>query len=394
MYRIGHNSSDAILRKEKENEMRTTECKNGLRPCVFAVNDTYQILIPVERPSMMWVQVGAECYYDESNGILRSQNTVHKMIVPMEELNRAGKYTVYERVLIERKPYFSETEELQEYEYSFYPVKADHARAYHIADAHNMVEAPVQAAREYGEFDFLILNGDVPEDSGAVENFDVIYQIVYELTGGEKPTVFSRGNHDLRGIHAERLVDFTPNDNGKTYYTFKLGSIWGIVLDCGEDKEDSHAEYGHTVCCHAFRKRQTEFIRNVIRHAESEYAQEDVKTKLVIVHNPFTEQSSDPFNIEETLYREWAELLKNNVKPDAMLCGHYHQLYVSLPGDQHDFLGHPCPVIVGAAIDRETHYFAGCGLEFNGKAIEGAFTSSDGTLKRKFAISEIAGQEQ
>lgn len=80
-------------------------------PAVFAVGDTYQIMVPVSDPSLMWVQVGEEAYYDDSNGILRSAESTHRMTVPMEELNREKKYTVCYRKIIERKPYFTETEE-------------------------------------------------------------------------------------------------------------------------------------------------------------------------------------------------------------------------------------------------------------------------------------------
>lgn len=361
--------------------------KIDLKPCVFAVNKTYQILIPVIRASLMWIKIGDHCYYDDSNGILRSQNMVHRITVPMEELDAIGKYTVCERVLIERKPYFSETEDLCEYEFAFYPVKEKNARAYHISDTHNMTEEPIRAAKAFGEFDFLILNGDVPEDSGSIENFDVIYKIVFALTGGEKPVVFFRGNHDLRGIYAERLVEFTPNDYGKTYYTFRLGTIWGIVLDCGEDKDDSHPEYGNTVCCHAFRKKQSMFIREVIENAENEYLQDGIETRLVIVHNPFTEQIGEPFNIEEELYKEWAELLKKHICPDLMVCGHIHELYVSYPGDEHDSLGHPCPVLVSSLVDHEKNYYVGCGLEF-GDNIRGTFTSSEASVVGEFIIDK------
>ena len=34
--------------------------------------------------------------------------------------------------------------------------------------------------------------------------------------------------------------------------TFRLGNLWGILLDCGEDKNDDRPEYGGTICCHAF----------------------------------------------------------------------------------------------------------------------------------------------
>ena len=41
-------------------------------PVVFAVAREYQIMVPVEAECVMWVQVGDETYYDDSNGTLRS----------------------------------------------------------------------------------------------------------------------------------------------------------------------------------------------------------------------------------------------------------------------------------------------------------------------------------
>lgn len=368
---------------------RKTMQKTEKKPCVFAVNDTYHIMVPAKEESLMWVRVGEHCYYDESNGILKSHSDVHRMIVPMEELNRVGQYILCERVVIERKPYFTQTEEVQEYVYDFYPVREQNARAYHISDAHNLVEEPILAARAYGEIDFLILNGDVINDSGALEHFQVIYDIAYALTKGEKPVVFARGNHDLRGIYAECLEDYTPTDCGKTYYTFQLGSIWGLILDCGEDKDDCHKEYGNTICCHAFRQRQTAFIRQVIAHAKDQYLSENVKTRLVIVHNPFTEQIGGPFDIEEALYREWAMLLKEHIKPDLMLCGHLHRIQISYPKDEHDCLGNPCPVVVGATINPAKKHYIGSGFVFGEKAIHVTFTSEQGEIVQEAKVEKL-----
>ena len=231
-------------------------------PAVFAVGNNYQIMVPVTKPSLFWVEVDGKRYCDEQNGIMRSICTIHRVTVPQQVLDKAGKYTVCEREIIDRKPYFPETEETVETEFNFYPVPCEKPRVYHIADTHNMVNEPVKAAETFGNIDLLILNGDIPDHSGAIENYDVIYEIIAKITKGEKPTVFSRGNHDLRGYFAESMAEYTPNDKGNTYYSFRVGSIWGIVLDCGEDKDDSHAEYGFTVSCHDFRKRQIEFIKD------------------------------------------------------------------------------------------------------------------------------------
>ena len=73
-------------------------------PAVFAVGTDYQIMVQVTRESMFWVKVGDKCYYDESNGILRSLSEHHRAIVPMAELDKAGKYIVCVHPLIERKP--------------------------------------------------------------------------------------------------------------------------------------------------------------------------------------------------------------------------------------------------------------------------------------------------
>ncbi len=366
--------------------MLATDKHMKTTPAVYAVGDVYHIMVPVNEPSLMWVRVGNNNYYDDSNGILRSNVEIHRMVVPMNELDSAKGYTICYRKIIERKPYFSETEDAAEVSFEFRPVVGSSVNLYHIADSHNMINEPVAAAKTYtdkfGDIDLLVLNGDVPEDSGSVGNFDTIYKIVEGITGGSIPVVFSRGNHDMRGICAEKTAEYTPNCNGLTYYTFRLGDLWGIVLDCGEDKDDESCEYGNTVCCHSFRLKETEFIKNVIRNAESEYMADGVQHKIIIVHNPFTEQLNPPFNIEEDIYREWAKLLAENIRPDLLLAGHVHRLGIYEVGCEKDYLGQPCEMVTGSMpkIDREAekYYFAGCGINFSSSGREVVFTDSNG----------------
>ena len=81
-------------------------------PIVYAVGNQYQIMVPVLAETLMWAEVDGKCYYDDVNGIMRSNCTTHRMTVPMDELNRAGKYTVCYRIVQERKPYFSKVEDV------------------------------------------------------------------------------------------------------------------------------------------------------------------------------------------------------------------------------------------------------------------------------------------
>lgn len=337
-------------------------------PAVFAVGNNYQIIVPVKKESVMWVQIGDKCFYDESNGILCSAKGIHRMTVPCEVLNEAGQYSVCYRRIIKRKPYFSVTHSVQQQKFTFRKVPEGRATAYQIADAHNMIDEPVAAAKKfiegYGKIDFLILNGDVPEDSGKIKNFDTIYEICSRITKGEIPVVFSRGNHDTRGIYAEKIAEYTPCENGNSYFTFKIGGVFGIVLDCGEDKPDNHEEYGNMVACEFFRKKETAFLEKLSADFEAVKAEANPEHIIVVAHNPFTRRYPEPFNIEEDTYAYWSRLLKEKIRPEIMICGHIHKFSVDYPGCDKDAFGQPCPVVVGSQVDKHKRSFAGSGFIF------------------------------
>ena len=348
-------------------------------PVVYAVGHEYQIMVPVSCETLMWVRVGDRCYYDDSNGILRSNTTTHRMIVPMDELDRSGEYTVCFRRMIERKPYRSETGEIEYYRSVFRPVTKSPVNIYHISDSHNRVETPVAAGRYFGEdLDLLILNGDIPNHSGEIAYLTTIHQIASEITGGEIPVVFSRGNHDTRGIYAENIADHTPTRNGVSYFSFRLGHIWGLVMDCGEDKPDDHEEYGHTICCEDFRQRETAYLKAIIANAKNEYEAEGITNRLVIVHNPFTETLEPPFDIEQETFGEWTRLLREHVQPQLMLCGHVHQCRISLPGSAHDHKGQPCPVVCGSQPQAER--FLGAAFVLDGEGCRVIFNDDRGNI--------------
>jgi len=336
-------------------------------PTVFAVGDRYNIFVPFSDEVIMWVKVGDKTYYDDCNGILRSNTNMHKVELPMSVLDAEKEYTVVYRKMIDRAPYFptSEDERCLTVEFSPVPDSGD-INVYHVADAHNLVDEPIRAGRYFGDsIHLLVLNGDIPNHSGDIKNFDAICEIAAGITAGRVPVVFSRGNHDTRGIHAEDMPYYIPTMNGKTYYTFRVGSVWGLVLDCGEDKPDKNKEYGHTICFHHFRLCETEFIKSVIENRANEYEAEGVKHKLVISHIPFTYIDKPPFDIEQELYGEWARLMREDIKPDLLLYGHHHKVEISPIGSSFDHQGQACTAIIGSKPifdDKNGNSFIGCGL--------------------------------
>lgn len=337
-------------------------------PTVFAVGDKYNIFVPFSDEVIMWVRVGDRNYYDHCNGIMRSNTNMHKAELPMSVLDDAEEYTVVYKKMIDRKPYFPTSEPEREFTVRFRPVPQEgDINIYHIADAHNLVEEPVMAGRYFGDdINLLVLNGDIPNHSGDIKNFNAICEIAAGVTGGHCPCVFARGNHDTRGIHAEDMPYYIPTMNGKTYYTFKVGCVWGLLLDCGEDKRDTNDEYGGTICFHLFREEETDFIKEVIANADREYNAPDVKHRLVISHISFFHIDRPPFDIEKELYAEWARLMREYIKPDLLLHGHYHVVDIVPAGAPFDNQGQPCTAIIGAepkfADANRPNAFTGAGI--------------------------------
>ena len=371
--------------KQTENLPKYMHCL----PTVMAAGKSYFIFVPFDDEVIMWVTVKDKTYYDDCNGIFRSNTRMHKVELPYEVLDEAKEYTVHYIKMIDRRPYCPISEEERSITLPFRPVPTDgEIKIYHIADAHNMVEEPISAGRYFGDkIDLLVLNGDIPNHSGDIENFNAIYEIAAAITKGACPVVFARGNHDTRGIHAEDMPNFIPTINGKTYYTFRVGSIWGLILDCGEDKVDGHPEYGVTVCFHQFRLAETEFIKNVIKNAKDEYEAEGVKHRLVVCHLVFTNTYDPPFDIEQDIYGEWARLLREHIKPDLMLCGHEHHTGIYHKGCERDKKGQACPVIIGSRPrfanpeKGRPAGFDGCALTLNeDKTATVVFNSHEGNI--------------
>ena len=257
-------------------------------------------------------------------------------------------------------------------------------RIYQLADTHGAFAAPAAAANYFGTApDLLILNGDIPNHCGDFENFSLVYDFCEAITGGERPVVFSRGNHDMRGAFAEQVTGLSPTDRGNSYFTFRVGGLWGLVLDAGEDKPDSHDAYGYTNACHAFRRAQTDFIRELIARADREYAAPGVTHRLVISHHPFSVHLEEPFNIEEDIYTEWTDLLAAHVRPHALLSGHIHAFEIHENGGALDRTG-AIPVIVGSKPLRDESKqivgFVGTALTLLPDAIDVRFTDHEGSV--------------
>lgn len=352
-------------------------------PAVFAAGSNYQIMSVTDTPLVYWVEVNNHKYYDASNGVLRSACRAHRAVVPMAELDRAGKYTLCFRRVLDRKNSVPITDEIEKLEYIFRPVPCGgRINIYQVADAHQLNTLPHMAGQYFGkDLHLLVLNGDTFDFCHKDQDFDYLYYLAGRLTGGEIPIIFTKGNHDNRGYLAEKLEEYTPLVDGRSYYSVRLGDIWALILDCGECCDDNYPEYGHTVCHHAFRMEETEFIKRIIANAESEFNAPGVKYRLVISHSPITHIRQAPYNIEKEIYSQWTELINENIHPHFMLSGHLHILDISYPGGKLDTLGQSCPVIIASKpvcdVSRKTTDYIGCALVLSDRQVTVLFTDSN-----------------
>lgn len=364
-------------------------------PVVCAVSDNYIICVPVRRKVLMSVTVGGRDYYCHSNGIRRSDVAVQKFVVPMKELDKAKAYTVTYEAVLNRTPKLCEKEPAVSVSFKFRPIrKRSGINIYHISDSHGLKNMAIKAGAYFGKYtsaplDLLIMNGDISSQSDNKNDILIVYDIAAAITKGEIPCIVSRGNHDLRGRYAEKLEEFLPTDNGRTYYTVKLGPMWFVLLDCGEDKVDGHKEYSGTVCCHSFRTEQTEYLKALKKRAKTEYRAAKCRYRIVLSHVPFNMDNTDeckgerPFNIERELYSDWCSFLREEVKPDFMLAGHVHTLEVIKAGGEKDNKRLMRDTILGGAPLKENGAavgFGGCALTLGEKSADVKFTDDKGRI--------------
>ena len=362
------------------------------KPSVFVINDEYEILVYCKKKGIIWVDIDGESYYESNSGVLSSEKKYAKIRVKQSVLDKAKSYTVCYRETIDRKAYFSEIGDTLSKVFKFKPLlKNKNINIYHVADVHYCFDDGVKCASYFGrKLDLLVVNGDIGEVETDKNYFEVI-KFVGDVAKGEIPVIFVRGNHDTRGKLAEDFCKYFPNNDNKTYFTFSVGSLSGIVLDCGEDKHDNHKEYGGGYNGEAvyngvnifekFRREETEFIKNA--------KLDDNKIKFAISHiiPIYTSyKAGSIFDIERDLYSEWNDLLeKMGIR--FMLCGHMHKAFILNPNDGTAFINHNYPIVVGSAANYTPNGLWGAAIVLNKNTMNVKFTDKEHKVQQEFDIN-------
>ena len=231
---------------------------------VFAVNDEYQIAWSTSVKSVGSVTVNGVTYYDESNGRNRVSE-LHKVSVPMSELDAAGSYTIRSTPVYSEAAYLSVTGKERSVEHNFRPVDAsDGLQMYNISDNHERLSGAAAAGNYFGDkLDLLLLNGDIINDVSSMWQISLIYRLANDITGGERPVIFTRGNHECIGNYADELPQYVSSGDGGLYYTVKFGNAFSLVLDTALDKMDDNHLFKPASIFEIRREKQAERLNGL-----------------------------------------------------------------------------------------------------------------------------------
>ncbi|WP_430974624.1 metallophosphoesterase [Sunxiuqinia rutila] len=185
-------------------------------------------------------------------------------------------------------------------------------------------------------YDFVLYNGDCiddPRSEDQVLNFLTFSN--EQVNAAEKPVFYIRGNHEIRGAYSVEFNQLFDYVGGKTYGAFNWGDTRFVMLDCGEDKPDSHPVYYGLNSFEQLRNDQLDFLR----HETKSKAFKKAAKRVLIHHIPL-------YGMDEKYYLPCAELWSETLNKGRFavaINGHTH----SSAYHEAESLGNDYPVVIG-----------------------------------------------
>ena len=347
-----------------ENEIR-------VGPAVFEYGgDSYCIMWETTKKGTGCVQYTVDgeekTVWDAPLGVIRTDDTVHKVYVPKEEL-RDNDYRVASRYVYFHYGYRAlkgRTIESDVYHFRG-EEKEDGIRILCASDIHEYNAEALRAAENADiDPDLVILLGDISSNMEIKERFaNALLGNAAALSGGTVPVLYVRGNHEPRGEFAAQLPAYLPTAGGEMYFTFDFGGLSAVVLDTGEDKEDGHREYSGLVNFSDYLAKEREWVRSL--RAEDF----DGQYKLVITHIP---------GIQDFWGENWAAYFED-MGFDLIVGGHLH----TCKSWNRDYI----PIVSEGGIQDDNDYWI-CSIVLEGGAVDLNVTNTAGETVYSFGLAD------
>lgn len=268
--------------------------------------------------------------FDQTGGRINAAR-IHSVTVPYEHLKN-NSYTVSSYRVIEEFSYGSRIgKTVTSQEYTLVVNECADQNWLVLSDWHTYLDNVYTSVSHLGEYDSVILLGD--STSGVDYEEQVINNIVIfggEISKGTKPVLFVRGNHETRGAYADQLQNALGLDSW--YYTSDIGPYSFVILDSGEDKPDSHIEYGGMTDYGTYRAQMINWLKGVNVNNE----------KVIAISHAWRISEVE----QELSDAGFAELDRLGAR--LLLSGHYHQCrFLGEAGDREKEVFAQYPSLVG-----------------------------------------------
>lgn len=306
------------------------------------VDNGMTIMWETTLPAYSWVEYGTDTLNLKRvrlliDGQAEFNESIHKIRLEGLTPGQTYYYRVCSQEILQYKAYskkFGHTAKSDFYSFTAPKDDADSFTAIIFNDLHQrtaVFEALLKQVKDV-DYDFVVFNGDCIDDPA---NHDQATRFISLLTegihGDRTPTLFIRGNHEIRNAYSIGLRKHFDYIGRKTYGAFNWGDTRIVMLDCGEDKTDDHREYSGLNDFTQLRHEQVGFLEQELNSKAFKKADK----RILIHHIPL-------YGCQNLCKDLWEPLLRKA------------PFHISLNAHTHKFAHHPkgalennYPVVIG-----------------------------------------------
>lgn len=287
-------------------------------------------------------------HYASKDGLRAADNTFNSIRVENLKPGVAYQYRIQSKEVKSFQPYkvtFGDSIASPWYTFRTIDPKGKGGSFFITSDIHNDAAKLEKLLNlcDYKSCTAYFYAGDVMNSMDSEEApFRAFIDTSVKLFATSVPFELVRGNHETRGNMARIYPHFFPKKDGKIYGSYLLGDIMVVMLDCGEDKPDTHPVYAGFVDFDAYRTEQAEWLKELVKSKAFKKA----RYRIVISHFPTIYDGRDTSDGEHGMKDLSEKVLPilNNAKIDLMISGHTHRYAFHEPTPQANHF----PVIVGS----------------------------------------------
>lgn len=313
------------------------------------VNNGMTVMWETSIPTYSWVEYGTDTTQLSRarlliDGQAEFNESIHKIRLEGLTPGQTYYYRVCSQEILQYKAYskkFGHTAKSEFHSFTMPATDTDSFTAIIFNDLHQrsaVFQALLKQVKQV-DYDFVVFNGDCIDDP--IDHTQAT-RFVKELTEGVGgnliPTLFMRGNHEIRNAYSVGLRKHMDYVGGKTYGAFNWGDTRIVMLDCGEDKPDSTPVYYDLNDFTQLRQDQVGFLQEELKSKAFKKADK----RILIHHIPL-------YGCDNLCWDLWEPILRKA------------PFHVSISAHTHKFAYHPkgslknnYPVVIGGGNRMDT----------------------------------------